>query len=152
MSDIVTEVIEDAEAYFPPVPGGRVDTARKQAAARHDQAAAVPEAAPRKARPITVKVREPDMFGTKTITLAAGAISQAIPADPNRKRGMLNLITASASVVVARDRAGADTGTGYTLVSANPPLEIGHTREVWLSNPGGSAVQVSVLTESYSQE
>lgn len=143
---------DQVQTYFPPVPGGLVDTARKRAAAEQEQAAQVSETGPGKVPPVTVKIREPDLFAAKTMAVAAGASAQAMPADPNRKRGVLHLVTASASLVVARDRSGADTGTGYTLQSADPPLELGHTREVWVSNPGGDLVQVSVLTESYETE
>lgn len=139
----------DPEQYYPPVAGGMVDTARKQRAAAQAPADA---AAKTKMTPVTVKIREPDLFAAKTMTIAAGASAQAMPADPNRKRGVLNLLTASAAVTVARDRSGADTGTGYTMQSGNPPLEFGHTREVWLSNPGDATVQVSVMTESYESE
>lgn len=145
-------IVADAERYFPPVAGGQVDTARKQKAAHAAQAASVPAPAKPKPKAITVKVREPDLFGAKTITLAAGQSTQAMPADVNRKRGVINLLTDSVKVLVARDRSAADTGTGYTLVSGQPPLELGHRREVWLNNPGSAAIQVSVLTESYETE
>lgn len=144
---------ESPELHFPPKPGGLVDTARRQAeASANAQAAAAPVPTVRKVPPVTVKVREPDLFAAKTMNIAAGASALAMPADPNRKHGALNLLTASASVIVARDRSGADTGTGYTMQSGNPPLELGHSREVWLHNPGDAAVQVSVLTESYESE
>lgn len=142
--------LADAEQYFPPKPGGAVDTARKQAAAAQ---AAVPDVyVPVKVPPVTVRLREPDLFAAKTVTVTAGASALAMPADPDRKRGVLNLVTASAQVTVARDRASADNGTGYVMESANPPLELGHRREVWLHNSGSSSVQVSVLTESYERE
>lgn len=150
---MTTPIIKtNAERYFPPVAGGQVDTVRKQEAAHTAQATSLLPAPKAKPKPITVKIREPDMFGAKTITLVAGQSAQAMPADPNRKRGVLNLLTDSAKVLVARDRSAADTGTGYVMVSGNPPLELGHRREVWLNNPGTSTIQVSVLTESYEKE
>lgn len=144
-----TAGVEDPELHFPPTPGGLVDTARRQAAATR---APEPDAGPLKVAPVTVKVRAADLFAAKTMTVGAGMSAQAMPADPNRKRGVLSLLTASAKVVVARDRASADTGTGYTVQSGDSALELGHTREAWLFNPGAAAVQVSVLTESYESE
>lgn len=141
---------------FQPRPGGLVATARKQRAAQETAAAqqAEHDAAPRprKTRPVTVKIRQPNLFGAKTMVIAAGASAMAMPADPNRKRGMLNLITSSATVLIARDRSSADSGTGFILQSGQPCMPIEHTREVWLNNPGGSAIQVSVFTESYDKD
>jgi len=141
---------------FQPRPGGLVDTARKQRArqqsAAQAQAEKDAEPKPRKQRPIPVKIKQPDDWGARTITLAEGQSIQAMPADPNRKRGKVNLLTASASVLIAKDRSAADSGTGYTLQSGQPPEEFEHTREVWLNNPGASSIQVSVYTESYSRD
>lgn len=144
--------LADAEQYFPPRPGGLVDTARKQAAAAAAQAA-VPEVyVPVKVPPVTVKNQGPGLFAPKTVTVAAGGSAMAMPADPHRTLGILNLTSASGSVVIARDRASADTGTGFTLLAGQAMVPLTHTREVWLHNPGTGTVQVSVLTESYESE
>ena len=141
---------------FQPRPGGLVEAARKQRAAQESAAAqkAEQDAAPRprKAHTVTVKIRQPNLFGAKTMTIAAGASAMAMPANPNRKRGKINLITSSATVLIARDRSSADSGTGYILQSGQPPETFEHTREVYLNNPGASAIQVSVFTESYDQD
>jgi len=148
---------DNPEDLYPPRPGGLVDTARKtkaaQESAARDQAEKDAAAKPRKTKPVTVKIRQPNLFGAKTINLAEGQSTMAMPADPNRKRGKLNLLTASASVLIARDRSSADMGSGYTLMSGQPPEEFEHTREVWVNNPSNStSIQVSVYTESYDQE
>lgn len=139
------------DELHPPVPGGLVDTARKLRA-RHEAAAAEAAEAParRHGRPVVVRQQGPDNFGAKTITIAAGQSTLGMPADPGRVLAIVNLVTTASAVLIARDRASADSGTGYLLESAAPALPLTHTREVWLQNPGGSSVQVSVLTESYT--
>lgn len=147
MSD-TQEAQFDPEVYFPPRPGGFVDTARKQAAANQSPAA---EPVTRSPRPVTVKVPGPDLFAAKTITIAAGVSALAAPLDPDRNLIILNFISTAGSVIIARDRSGADTGTGFYLQAGQPMIPLTHTREVWLHNPGSQAVQVSVLTESYTR-
>lgn len=137
----------DAEELFPPRPGGMVETARRNAVS-----VTAAEITPPKVGPVTVKVNGPDMFAAKTITLAAGASALAMPADPGRAAGLVNMVSTAGQAVIARDRSAADTGTGYVLLAGQPPVPVAHTREVWLSNPGDASVQVSVLTESYSSE
>jgi len=134
----------------PPVPGGLVDTARKLRARHEAQAAEAAPPPPRPNRPVVVRQQGPDNFGARTITIAAGTSVLAMPADPGRVLAIVNLVTTAAAVLIARDRAAADTGTGYLLESAAPALPLTHTREVWLNNPGGSSIQVSVLTEGYT--
>ena len=155
----MSETTPDPETLYPPRPGGQVDAARRERArhlaafhAQNAAQAAADAARPMKIRPVTVKTRQPDEWGARTLTLAAGTSAMAMPADPDRKRGKLNLLTAAASVLIAKDRSAADSGTGYTLMSGQPPEQLEHTREVWLSNPGAAAIQVSIYTETYSRE
>lgn len=143
------EVAPGLDELHPPVPGGMVDTARRMRAS-HEAAARPPEVTARPHRPVVVRQQGPDNFGAKTITIGAGQSTLGMPADPGRVLAVVNLVTTSSAVLIANSRASADTGTGYLLESAAPAVPLTHTREVWLNNPGASAIQVSVMTEGYT--
>jgi len=159
--DIVTEVVEGIEDLvadvdpFPPRPGGLVDTARKRMAAQAAQAEQDKQAAEqveeRAVRAVKVAQVAPEVLAAQTLTIAAGGQAMILPGSPYRYRAVVSVVTAASTVILAKDSSQALGQAGFTL-PAGIVLPL-HTRaQVFAYNPGGSAVQVSVLAELYAPE
>lgn len=166
MTDIITEAVQgaeavvealvtDAEELFPPKPGGVVDKYRRRKA---EEQAAAEEAEheqerieQRSVKAVKVAAESPEVFSAITYTIAAGQFAAILPSSAYRFRAVVNVVTAAATVVLAKDASAALGQAGFTLATGIAlPL---YTRaQVYAFNPGGAPVQVSVLAELYAPE
>lgn len=157
--EAVTEAVSEVgDELFPPKPGGLVDRYRQRKAAEEAQIEDEANAAERIEAPsyraVKVAPESPEVLSAYTYTIAPTSVSVVpiLAANPYRHRAIINLVTASASVVITKDQSAALGGVGYTIASANPLLSLFYRGQLWAYNPGGSSIQVSVLTESYARE
>ncbi len=148
-------LIEEVEDLFPHKPGGMID--------RHRQAEAQREAA-RKEReqeeePIeeaaykAVKVAplSPSVIATNVVTIPAGGNGPILPLSPYRVRATISVDTAASKVILAKDSSAALGGTGFTL-STGSMLVLKSRAQLYGFNPGGAAINISILAELYGPE
>lgn len=155
IGEIVDEVTHDVEELFPPRQGGLVDRARKRKADEEAKAREAENAAERieerSVKAVKVAQEMPEVFVAQVINIGAGQAQRILPSNPYRYRAVVNVVTASSTVIIAKDDAAAYGQNGFYLAAGlNLPL---NTRaQVWAYNPGDAVIQVSVLAESYSPE
>jgi hypothetical protein len=154
--DLVEEIEQDVEELFPPKPGGLVDRHRKKVAAekaaqkeREHEAEKIEE---RAYQAVKTAQESPEIFSALTYTIAAGQYAMILPNSPYRYRATVNLVTAAASVVLAKDSGAALGGTGYIMSSGNPPMPVYARAQLWAYNNSDATIQVSVLAEIYAPE
>lgn len=150
------EIVEDIEDVFKPKPGGMIDQHRKERARR--------EAAQREQENINEGVEEyaykavktaivsPEIFNSYTLSVAPGATAMVLPLAPYRYRALITVITSAGSIILAKDSSAALGQNGFPYVNGLAPLELRTRAQVWVYNPGGAAVQIGVIAESYSPE
>jgi len=163
---VVRTVERDVEELFPPVPGGLVDSARRDAAKRAEYAewakAQVADTdQPLRGKPAfrTELVAAP-VAGAITVVVAAGGavpFAQILGFDPNRKRAVI--ITIDEPVVISTSQAQA--GTPENMVNAAGLGAAGFVlpvyqqfitesaSEVWVTATSSTATRVSAWTESF---
>lgn len=151
---VADEIVRDVEEVFPPRPGGMVDRHRKRRAAEEAAAAEARNAAEQIQEPsykaVKVAPESPEVFSAQAVTIAAGAAAMLLPASPYRYRAVISVNTAASTIVLAKDQSAALGQNGFTLATSTFPLPLMTRAQVWAFNPGGQAVQVSVLSESYA--
>lgn len=139
----MSEIIAEAEALFPPRPGGMVDTARKQAAAEQAQlqelhsAIAGPDAA---GSYEAIRVREdPADLGTaRTVTLSsANPFAQLLPRDDARRTAVVlaidNDVWISYNQGTAEDLSGTSGAGSAFYLPAGLMCPVLSKAQLWVS-------------------
>lgn len=149
----------DAEAIFPPKPGGMVDSARRQQA---KSAPAQEETSPAPRKPNAVKTIDVSASvanaGTVVVPTASYNAVRVLGFDKNRKRAVVMAL--DEPVVVATSASQADdprnagntagqTAGGFVL-PVNTPLVIETASEVWVAATSTTATRVSFWSEIFS--
>lgn len=155
--EALSEAADEAVAeLYPPRPGGLVHKHRQRVAAREAEVAEDENAAERieqrAYKAVKVAPESPEIISAITYTIAAGGNALILSLNPYRYRAVINLLTASATVVLCKDQGAATGGVGYTISSTNPLLSVFSRAQLWAFNNTGSTIQVSVMTESYAPE
>lgn len=158
MSESFLQRVEDdvlSMDPFPAKPGGLVDQARKRKAAEaakaEQDANAEQEIEERAYKAVKVALETPEVFNATSFNIAAGSYAMVLPADDFRDRAVVNLVTATATAVLAKDASNAAGQNGYTI-STLVPLEIRSRGQVWAYNPGADLIQVAVMSETYAPD
>lgn len=155
MSEMFEAAEEVVDELFPPKPGGLVDRHRQRRAAnqaREDEERERRERVEESSyKAIKVTPESPEVFTAQTLSIAAGQQASILPANPYRYRAIILVVTAASTVILAKDSSAALGGNGFTL-AAGTPLPVYTRAQVYAFNPGGAAVQVSVLAEIYAPE
>lgn len=145
----IETIIEDVEALFPAKPGGIVERARKDKAAREAAAEAARQANEPVQEPnfksVKVTVLSPEITATNVVNIPAGGTAMILPNNEYRSRAV---IKASAALVIAKDQSQALGGVGYPYAVTDPPLVVNSRAQLWAFAAG--AATVTVLVESYA--
>lgn len=153
---ILDELIEDVEELFPPRPGGLIDRHRKKKAAEEAAEAEREHEAEqiegRSYKAVKVAPESPEIISAVTYTIGPGQQAQILPNSPYRYRATINLVTASATVILAKDSGAALGQNGYVMASGNPPLAVYARAQLYAYNNTAANIQVSVLAEIYAPE
>jgi len=153
----VEDFIEDIEdaVGFHPRPGGMVERHRQQRAARE---AAKQEALNESERieehtikTVKVTVLSPEVVSAITITIAAGQYAQILPNSPYRYRATILVVTAAATVILAKDSSAA-LGQQGALWPAGTSLSVYSRAQLYAFNNTGAPLQVSVIAEIHAPE
>lgn len=164
MTNIVTNIVHDAELNYPPRPGGMVEQARTA------NAQVVPETVEDTRigyDAIRVDIGTTEVFGAQTyvISTTLNPTLRVLGHDSNRQRAVIMTldepIVVAASQAAANDNRNASAGTagngagGFLLplsASSTPsmPFEIKGSGEVWVAATNATATRVSVWAESYA--
>lgn len=151
-TEAIAELIEDP---YPPKPGGLVDKHRKRVAAEQAEVEGETQELERIEQPsyraVKVAPESPEVFAAITYTISAGATAPILPLNKYRYRATVMVITASGSVVLAKDNGNAISGVGFVL-PVNVPVVLFSRAQVYAFNNTQSSVQVSVMMESYAPE
>lgn len=157
-------VSDDAEQSYPPVPGGMVDTVRRQQAAgqaqldAHNEAQAAQQ--PRVKMTVDVDVQGVPIANGRTFALAKQGFEQILPANPKRLRATIqapdSAVVICFSLQQANDpqniTAAAGTGSNGFLLAQNASLTTYAQCPVYAVNPSGSALaRVSVMWDAYPE-
>ena len=152
----IEEVVEAVEHVFMPKPGGMIDSwhkerARREAAQREAENAAekVQEGA---AYAVKVTQLQPEITAVNIVTIAPGGNAMLLPNGPYRYRASIAVITATSTVLLAKDQNQATGGIGFPQTTTNPPFITNSRAQLWGSNPGGATIQVAILAELYAAE
>lgn len=153
---VVEEVESVVEHVFEPRPGGMVDQwhkekARREAAQREAENAAekIYEGA---AYAVKVTQLQPEVSKINVVTIGPGGNAMLLPRAQQRYRAVIAVITAASTVMLAYDSGQATSGVGFPQTTSNNPFETNSRAQLWGSNPGGSTIQVAVLSELYASE
>ena len=154
--NIIEEIVDDAEELFPPKPGGLVDRHRQrkaqeaaaQADAEHEQEAIEERAY----KAVKTAQESPEIVSAQTFNIPAGGWAMILPQNPYRYRATINVVTASATVVLGKDSGAVLGGNGYMMSASNPPLTVFNRGALYCANTSGSTTQVSIFAEVYSPE
>lgn len=153
---VVEEVESVVEHVFEPRPGGMVDTwhkekARREAAQREAENAAekVYEGA---AYAVKVTQLQPEVTKINIVTIPANGYGQLLPRAQQRFRAVIGVVTAASKILLAYDSGQATSGVGLPLSDTSALFETNSRAQLFASNPGGTAVQVAVLSELYASE
>lgn len=159
------KVLDDVAELFPHKPGGLIDRARKEEAARKAAIKQVEEEVADKIedrayRAVKVADEMPEDASAHTYVVSdASGVQQLLGQDMLRRRA--TILTLDQPVVIASSLAEAsDTNNpaaGSAAVSAsgfvlpvNVPLILETRHEIWVTPTSATATRVSVLTEAYA--
>jgi hypothetical protein len=150
--DAVEEVIEEA---FPPKAGGLVDRARKRAAKEEAEKQEYLNVAERveqaSYKAVKTAQESPEGFSAITFTIPPGGNAPILPLSKYRYRATVFVITAGATVILAKDSGAAVSGVGFTLPYGFP-VPFMTRAQVYAYNNTAGIVQVSVAAEIYAPE
>jgi len=102
-------------------------------------------------RAVKVAPESPEVVSAITYTIASGGFAMILPNSPYRYRATGLVVTATSTVVLAKDSGQALGQAGFVLPSA-VPLPVYSRAQLWAYNNSASAVQVSVIAELYAPE
>lgn len=149
--------MSELDEQFPPVPGGPVDTERKNAAA----AAGLPETVddldgPAGYSAVRVRPEPPDLGTARGLTLsAANPVLRLLGADAQRRTAVViavdNDVYISHSKDTATAAAGTGTATGIAYLPAGIGIPLDNQGEHWVAATtlsGNSRVSVFISKDS----
>jgi hypothetical protein len=144
---------EEIEQAFQPKPGGMVDTLRKQRAqaeadaqqAEHERE----EIQERASKAVKVAVESPEQVSATTFNLAPGGSALILPASDFRSSAKILVNTSGGEVYLSPMQNSAEGSYGF-LLPAGLLLPVSTRGLLYAANPGATAVQVSVIAESYA--
>lgn len=157
--------MSDLEDLFPPTPGGKVDTARKQKEADQAQLAGTPEQDYDGSTydPVKVQLRVPEVASAATIVVATGdsrgGVWRLVGQDGTRYFAVV--MTLDEPVVLcfsqpsaldprnATNAAGQSAG-GFVL-PVNVPVPVQSASEIWIAATSATASRVSFYRQSFSE-
>ena len=162
---IEEKVLDDIAEIFPPKPGGLIDRARKEEAARKAAIKQVEEEVADKIedrayRAVKVADEMPEDASAHTFVVSdASGIQRLLGQDMLRRRAVV--LTLDQPVVIATGLAEAsdsnNPAAGTAAVSAsgfvlpiNVPLVLETRHEIWVTPTSATATRVSVLVEKYA--
>lgn len=168
VSDFVEGVFEtferDVEELFPPRPGGKVDTSRKDAL-RAQQYQEYVEGQKQTDQPLRGKPNfrvenlASPIGGGQTFALSTSglAFTQVAGFDPNRKRAVIMTLDEPVVLSTSNAQAGdprnasnaAGLGAGGFVLPVNVPFVSESASEIWAVATSSTATRVSVWTETY---
>lgn len=162
---VVETVEHDVEELFPPRPGGKVDTARKDLLKRQEYQEWVSAQDADTAQPVRNKpyfrteTLAAPTAGAQTLSLSTTgvAFTQVLGFDPTRKRAVIMTldepVVLSGSNAQAGDPRNATNAAGLSaggfVLPVNVPFVMQSAAEVWAVATSGTATRVSVWTERY---
>lgn len=146
---------EEAEHFFKPKAGGLVDRFRQEEArlraAEQEKLHIDERVEERSYKAVKVAIQSPEVLSAGTISIAAGDAVLVLPLSPYRYRCCLQVVTATQSLILAKDKGAAISANGFVLSAGY--LLYTHTRaQLWAFNDTTSIVQISFMSELYAPE
>jgi hypothetical protein len=151
------DIIDEVENFLVPTPkpGGLIDRHRKERArreeAQQEQQNIDAKVEQQSYKAVKVAQQSPEVFAPQNITIQPGGVSVLLTNNPYRFRATIILSTAASTVVLCKDQGAAISGNGPSLPTGIP-LPLYGRGQLWGYNPGGSAIQVGVIAETYAPE
>ena len=102
-------------------------------------------------RSVKVAAQSPEILIPVSVTIPAGGKALLLSASPYRHRATILVATANATILLCKDENAATGGIGGILPSGIC-LQLATRAQLWASNPGGTAISVSVFAEVYAPE
>ena len=161
----MTTVIDDAEALFPPKPGGMVDTARKRAQAESDQLDAANAAIPAAGKPrndVPVNDRAAELARARTFSVSTAnnnPIVELLGRDDDRRNAVI--MTLDEPVVISFSQQAAEdprnavntaglSANGFVL-PVNVPVTLPTRSNIYCTALSSTATRVSVAAFSFAE-
>jgi hypothetical protein len=152
------------EELFPPVPGGMVDTVRRQRAAEAAQITALdghsgPETGFKGAIPVTERGTELARARTFSVSTANNPVVELLGRDDNRRYAVI--MTLDEPVVISFSQKDAQdprnevnaaglSANGFVL-PIGVPVPVSYQGVIWCTATSGTATRVSVMAFAYSE-
>ncbi len=161
----MTTVLDDAEALFPPKPGGMIDTARKRAQAERDQLDALNAAEPAEESPkfkVPVQDHAAELARARTFsvsTTGGNPIVELLGRDDNRRYAVIltldEPVVISFSQQAAEDPRNAVNAAGLSangfVLPVNTPVPANTKSIIYCTATSSTATRVSVMAFSYAE-
>lgn len=155
----------DPEELHPPVPGGMVDTVRKQRAAEQAQLDALGETGtpvPFFKGAVPVTDRGTELARARTFSVATGnsnPIVELLGRDDNRRYAVIltldEPVVISFSQQAAQDPRNEVNAAGLSangfVIPVNVPVPVSYQGVIYCTATSGTATRVSVMAFSYSE-
>ena len=135
-----------------PRPGGKIDTARRQAQSLADEPVAKQDYLV-KGKPVAVDALLPDTGIAITVTLTVNnPVRLLLPRDTTRRGAVILAVDNPVYVAVdgnlAYQAEGSATSTGAFYLPVGIPVRVGNTAELWVSaTTTGTSSRVSAMSD-----
>lgn len=160
----MTDILQDAEELFPPVPGGMVDTARKKQAADAQQLQGLAESAPAPVKDrldVAVNDHAAELGRARTFSVSTGnnnPIVELLGRDDSRRNAVVMTldepVVISFSQTAAQDSRNAANAAGQSangfVLPVNVPVTLNTRSVIYATATSATATRVSVMAFTYA--